>query len=141
MTHPRQETYNQTYYILVRKQFQSGVNVHRTRSFPGAHIGSDSDSMMMTFQVCLKNTKKPTQSRLRFDPEKLKNPDVAGTFRATTCGKFAPLINLRADDTDVDSTDIDSMITINNTAATDTASEILGKKWRRKKPWVTRDVL
>ena len=101
MTHPRQETYNQTYYILVRKQFQSGVNVYRTRSFPGADIGSDYDSVMMTFLFCLKKTKKPTQSRLRFDLEKIRNTDVAGTFRATTGGKFAPLINLRADDTDI----------------------------------------
>ena len=36
---------------------------------------------------------------------------------------------------------IDSMITTYNTAMTDTASEILGKKCRREKPWATRDVL
>ena len=36
---------------------------------------------------------------------------------------------------------IDSMITTYNTAKTGTASEILRKKRRRKKPWVTRDVL
>ena len=28
-------------YILVRKRFRSGVNIARTRSFPGADIGSD----------------------------------------------------------------------------------------------------
>ena len=37
--------------------------------------------------------------------------------------------------------DIDTMITTYNTAVTDAASEILGKKRRRKKPWVTKDVL
>ena len=37
--------------------------------------------------------------------------------------------------------DIDTMITIYNTAVTDVASEILGKERRRKKPWVTIDVL
>ena len=36
---------------------------------------------------------------------------------------------------------MDSMITTNNTAVTDTASEILGKECRRKSPWLTRDVL
>ena len=36
---------------------------------------------------------------------------------------------------------IDTMITTYNTAVTDAASEILGKKRRRKKPWVTKDVL
>ena len=37
--------------------------------------------------------------------------------------------------------DMDTMITTYNTAVTDAASEILGKKRRRKKPWVTKDVL
>ena len=36
---------------------------------------------------------------------------------------------------------MDTMITTYNTAATDAASEILGKERRRKKPWITKDVL
>ena len=91
---------------------------------------------MMTFQIQLKKTKKPTQSILRFDFEKLRNPDVAGTFQATRhiVGKFAPLIHLRDDHID-----IDNMITIYNTAVTDT--DIRKECHRKKKPWVTRDVL
>ena len=37
--------------------------------------------------------------------------------------------------------DINTMITTNNTAVTDAASEILGKECCRKMPRVTRDVL
>ena len=37
--------------------------------------------------------------------------------------------------------DISNMITTYNTAVIGTASGILGKERRRKKPWVTRDVL
>ena len=88
---------------------------------------------MMTFRVHLKKTKKSTQSKLRFDHENLRNPDVAGTFQATIGGYSVPLINLR--DGDID---IDSMITSYNTAVTGTASEILGKEGYRKKPLVTR---
>ena len=111
--------HNQIDYILVRKRFQPGVNVHRTRSFPGADIGSDHDLVMMIFQVHLKETKKPSQSRLRFDFEKLRNPDVAGRFQATIGqaaigGKFAPLISLRDDEMD--------MTTTYNTAVTDSAT-------------------
>ena len=36
---------------------------------------------------------------------------------------------------------VDTMITTYNTAVTDAVSEILGKERRRKKPWVTKDVL
>ena len=39
------------------------------------------------------------------------------------------------------SSSMDTMITTYNTAVTDAASEILGKERRRKKPWVTKDVL
>ena len=90
----------------------------------------------MTIRVRLKKASKPNQPRLRFDPEKLKDSDVACTFQATIGGKFAPLTGLRYEDMD-----IDTMITTYNTAVTDAASEIFGKERRRKKPWVTKDVL
>ena len=61
---------------------------------------------------------------------------MAGTFQATIGGKFAPLIGLRDEDID-----INTMITTYDTAVTDAASEILGKERRRKKSWITKDVL
>ena len=82
----------------MKKRFRSGVNIHRTRSFPGADIGSDHDLVMMTFQVRLKKARKPNQPRLRFDLEKLRNPDVACTFQATiggVTGRFSPPIPVR----------------------------------------------
>ena len=96
--------------------------------------------LMIFFYFLINYTKykirKPNQPRLRFDLEKLRNPDVARTFQATIGGKFAPLIGLSDEDMDMD-----TMITTYNTAVTDAASEILGKERRRKKPWVTKDVL
>ena len=79
---------------------------------------------------------KPNQPRLRFDLEKLRDPDMACTFQATIGGKFASLIGQSDEDMDMD-----TMITTYNTAVTDAASEIHGKERRRKKPWVTKDVL
>ena len=58
------------------------------------------------------------------------------TFQATIDGNFAPLIGLRDEDTD-----INKMIATYNIAVAEAASEIQGKECRRKKPWVTRDVL
>ena len=114
----------------MKKRFRSGVNIHIT------DIGSDHDLVTMTFQVRLKKARKPNQPRLRLDLEKLRDPDVACTFQVTIGGKFAPLIGLSDEDMDMD-----TMITTYNTAVTDAASEILGKERRRKKPWVTKDVL
>ena len=106
------------------------------RSFPGADTGRDHDLVMMICGVHLKKARKPTQPRLRFDLEMLRDPDVACAFQATAGGKFAPHISLRDDDME-----IDTMITTYNTALTDAANEILGKERRRKKPWITKDVL
>ena len=75
---------------------------------------------MMNFQVHLKKARKPTKPRLRFDLEKLRDPDVACTFQATTGGKLAPLISLRDDDMD---TNTCTIITPYNTALTDTTRE------------------
>ena len=61
---------------------------------------------------------------------------MACTFQATIGEKFAPLIGLCDEDMD-----IDTMITTYNTAVTDAAYEILGKECRKKKPWVTKNVL
>ena len=63
---------------------------------------------------------------------------MACTFQPKIGGKFAPLIGLSGEDMDMD-----TMITTynNNTAVTDAAGEVLGNERRRKKPWVTKDVL
>ena len=50
-------------------------------------------------------------------------------------GRFAPLTIMSNKDTD-----IYSMITTFNTAVTETASAILGKR-QKKKPWITAEIL
>ena len=45
---PNGQHHNQIDYIRVRRRFRSGVNIARTRSFPGADIGSDDDLLTMT---------------------------------------------------------------------------------------------
>ena len=50
--------------------------------------------------------------------------------------KFAPLTIMNNEDADMDAT-----ITTFNTAVTETASEILGKHRRKKKPWITAEIL
>ena len=123
-------------YILVRKRFGSGVNIARTRRFPGADIGSDHDLLMMTFHLRLKKISKPKHTRLKFDLEKLTDNNVLETFQAMTGGRFSPLTIMSNEDTDIDST-----ITTFNTAVTETASEITGKHRQKKKNRVTAGIL
>ena len=118
----------------MRKRFRSGVNIARTRSFPGADIGSDHD-LLMTFRLRLKK-KKAASTRLKFDLEKLKDPNVLETFQAIIGGRFAPLTIMSSDNTN-----LDSMITTFNTAVTETASKVLGKHRQKNKPWITAEIL
>ena len=119
----------------MRKRFRSGVNIARTRSFPGADIGSDYDLLMMTVRLRLKKISKPKHTRRKFDLENMKDSNVLDTFRAMIGGRFAPLIIMSNEDTD-----IDSMITAFNTAVTETTSEILGKLRQKQKTWITAEI-
>ena len=94
---------------------------------------------MITFRLRLKQISEPKHTRLKFDLEKLKDPSVLETFQAMIGGKFASLTIMDNEDTD-----LDSMITTFNTAAIETAGEILGKhrqKQQKKSTWVTATIL
>ena len=90
----------------------------------------------MTFRLRLKKISKPKQTRLKFDLEKLKDPNVLENFQAMICRRFAPLTIMSNEDTD-----IDLIITTFNTAVTETAREILGNHRQKKKPWITAEIL
>ena len=67
---------------------------------------------MMTFHLHLKKLKKKQDhTRIKFDLEKLKDPDVAQVFKANIGGKFTPLMLL-----DTDNTGTDTLIDTFNTA-------------------------
>ena len=91
---------------------------------------------MMTFKLHLKKVSKQGHSRIRFDLEKLKDPEVAEMFKARIGGKFAPLTLL-----DTDDVDMDNLINKFNVAVTETANETLGKYRHHKQPWVTSKIL
>lgn len=106
-----------------------------TRSFPGADIGSDHNLVMMIFKLHLKRVKKQGCTRIKFDLEKLKDPDVAEIFQATIGRKFAALSLLDPD------MDLDTLTNSFNKSVIDSTKEVLGKHRRVKKPWVTGEIL
>ena len=132
---PDGKTNNQIDYIMVKKRFSSSVNITKTRSFPGADIGSDHELVMMTFKLHLKRTKKQQHARIKFDVDKLEDRHVAEVFQAMIGGKFAALSILDSD------MDLQTLTDTFNAAVTDTGNEILGKHRPVKKPWVTAEIL
>ena len=121
---------------MVSRRFQSRVNIAKTRSFPAANLGSDHELVMMTFKLRLQRMKNQDSIRIRFSLEKLKDLNIAENFQATIGAKFAPLLALENQDAKIDAS-INSL----NTAVTETANNILGKRRPAQKPWVKENIL
>ena len=77
------------------------MSIAKTWSFPGADIGSDHELVMMTFKLRLQRVTNQSSIRIRFSLEKLKEPNIAEIFQATIGRKFAPLLALENQDTEV----------------------------------------
>lgn len=58
-TSPDGLTRNQIDYIMIDRKCATSINGNRTRSFPGADIGSDHNLVMMTLKLKLKKLSKP----------------------------------------------------------------------------------
>jgi len=125
--------HNQIDYILVQNRFRSGINRAKTRTFPGADMGSDHDLVLLNFRVRLKKINKTKNTRLKFNMDRLKDPTIAESFQATIRGKFAPLLALEED--------AETMTISFNAVMTETASILLGKHRRKTQPWVTDEIL
>ena len=73
---PGGDYHNQIDYIVVKRRFQSSVNIARTRSFPGADTRSGHELVMMTFRLRLQRVKNQDNIRIRFSLETLKDPNI-----------------------------------------------------------------
>ena len=130
---PNNKTHSQIDYILFPSRFKSSINKAKTRTFPGADIGSDHDMVLMTIKLKLKKNRRPKNPRIRYDLEKLRDPDIAEMFKANVGGKFAALTLIHDN--------INSLTDTIKTVLHETATEILGNKRKKIKPWVTDDIL
>ncbi|XP_076436542.1 uncharacterized protein LOC143276040 [Babylonia areolata] len=130
---PNGQVHNQIDFILTPQCYKSSINKANTRTFPGADIGSDHDLVLATFKLKLKCKRCPRNPRIRFDLEKLKDPEIADVFQAQVGGKFAAL-NLMDIDVDTLANNIKEVLTT-------TAEQVVGKKRKRIQPWVTNEVL
>ena len=125
--------HNQIDYILVQSRFRSCINQAKTRTFPGADIGSDHDLVLMNFRVRLKKRIKKGNIRIKFNLDRLKDPTIVEAFQATIGGRFEPLLALEDN--------VESLTTSFNTAMMETATHLLGKHRRKTKPWITNEIL
>lgn len=126
-------THNQIDYILTSKRFKSSINAAKTRTYPGADIGSDHDLVLMAYKLRLRTSKKSGTQRLSYDLDKLNDPNICHTLQARIGGYYAPLSVLDQD--------INTMTHDMETALHSAASEVLGPKRPKRKPWMTAELL
>ena len=110
------------------------INRAKSRTFPRADISSDHDLVMMTVKLKQKQNLRSHDSRLKFNPEKLKDREVADLFETTIGSTFAHLTCWKKTDNLTENID---------GALVNTASEVLGKdrKKKKKKPGMANDIL
>ena len=70
--HESNGTHHENDYIIVQIRFRSGIRTSKTRTFPGADVGSDHDLVMLNFKVRLKNLTKHINSTLKFNLDRIK---------------------------------------------------------------------
>ncbi|XP_068206279.1 craniofacial development protein 2-like [Palaemon carinicauda] len=73
--------HNQIDYILVQNRFRLGIKRATTRTFPGADVGSDHDLVFVNFKLRLKTIKKPKNTRMKFNLDRLRDPTSQSPLR------------------------------------------------------------
>ena len=78
---PDDKTHNHINFILTPQRFKSSINNESTRTYSGADIYSDHDLVLCNLQIKLKRSKKGKCYRIRYDVDKLLNPEVKEIFQ------------------------------------------------------------
>ena len=126
-TSPDGYTRNQIDYIFIQRKFKSRVVASKTRSYPGADFGSDHSLVMMNLKIKLRRIRKQKSQRIKYNLDKLQDPEIRSEFSAKVGGKFAPLLLLD---------DVEEMTTAFTEATNETTAEVLRKKRNTRKPWI-----
>ncbi|XP_076438321.1 uncharacterized protein LOC143277407 [Babylonia areolata] len=130
---PNGRTHNQIDFVLTPRRFKSSINRAKTRTYPGADIGSDHDLVLLTMKMKLKKKHQAVQPRIKFDLEKLKDPEIEEVFQAQLGGRFAALSLL--------DNNINDLTNTFNEAVRETAEEVLGRQRKKHQPWISNDIL
>mgnify|MGYP006273469667 CR=1 FL=1 len=130
---PSGKIHNQIDYILTPRRIKSSINRAKTRTYPGADVGSDHDLVLLNMKMKLKKKYQAARTRIKFDLEKLRDPEVAEVFQAQLGGRFAALNILN--------NDINDLTNSFNEAVRVTAEEVLGLERKKHKPWTSNDIL
>ena len=130
---PGGRTHNQIDFILVPKRLKSSNNMAKTRSYPGADIGSDHEMVLLNFKMKLKKNRDADKTTARFNLEKLKDPHIAEIFENRVGGRYA-ILNFIDEDINIMTENVSEILI-------KTADEVLGRERIKRQKWITEDIL
>ena len=128
---PNGQVHNQIDFILTPQR--SSINKANIRFSPDVDIGSDHDLVLTTLKFKLKTKRFSRSTRIRFDLEKLRGPEIAEVLQTSTGRKFAALSVLDSD--------VDTFANSVKEVALSTAEELFGRQRKKIQPLVTNEVL
>ncbi|XP_069975968.1 craniofacial development protein 2-like [Penaeus vannamei] len=91
---PDGTTRNQIDFILLDRRCKSCIKVNKTRSFPGADIGSDHNLLMMTMKLKIKKVRRQPNCRIKYNLQQLKDTKCQEEFEVKIGGRFGALLEM-----------------------------------------------
>ena len=88
---PNGLVHNQLDLILTPRRFKSSINKAKTRTYPGADVGSDHDFGRMVMKLKVNKLFHAPNPRIKFDLGKLNESEVASVLKVQVGGRFAAL--------------------------------------------------
>ncbi|XP_065570215.1 craniofacial development protein 2-like [Artemia franciscana] len=133
---PNGVTENMIDYVLISKHWKSSIM--DTVSLPGAEFDSDHSFLMSKLKLRLKRLPKTTRIP-RFRTELLLNPIKKGAYTTSLSSKFRAILENFTSLTTVK--EIDQLTEHPTSAVLETANDVLGRKTKDEKPWITEKII
>ena len=130
---PDQQTENQIDHICINKIFRRSLK--DVRVYRGADVASDHHLLIGDIQLKLKKRQGMGSRRLRYNVELLKDQGTREEFNLVVKNKFQPLETLDEDH------DVEETWQMIKTGWTRACEEVLGKRERHHKPWISAGTL
>ena len=128
-TSPDKKTTNQIDHVLINRKYRSSVK--DTRVMRGADVGSDHQLIRTQVKLKLKRQTNKSNSRMKYDVNKLQNQETKKQFSLELKNRFAVLEALPGEP------DLEQKWDNFNKAINQTAKNVLGTKKKNQKPWIS----
>ncbi|KAI8514967.1 hypothetical protein Bbelb_075580 [Branchiostoma belcheri] len=127
---------NQIDHIAVSRRWRGTLQDCRIKR--SADVGSDHHLLLATCRIRLAACRKKAQKTMKYNVEKLRNPETKQEFRLTLANRFDAL-RYDSDEEEEIEDDIEAEWSTIKEAFTSTCEEVLGKVKRDKKEWMTQE--